>query len=59
MIELLEAGCAPWRRPWDGTGGGHHVNLLSGHRYRGAYPILLTLGMNIRASALPFWCGFA
>jgi antirestriction protein ArdC len=59
LIELMEAGSAPWRRPWDGTGGGHHVNLLSGHRYRGANPILLTLGMHIRASSLPFWCGFA
>ncbi|NQV11325.1 MAG: DUF1738 domain-containing protein [Cyanobacteria bacterium] len=59
LIELMEAGSAPWRRPWDGSGGGHHVNLISGHRYRGANPILLTLGMHIRASALPFWCGFA
>jgi antirestriction protein ArdC len=59
LIELMEAGAAPWRRPWDGTGGGHHVNLLSGHRYRGANPILLTLGMHIRGSSLPFWCGFA
>ena len=59
LIELMEAGSAPWRRPWDGTGGGHHVNLLSGHRYRGANPILLTLGMHVRASSLPFWCGFA
>ncbi len=59
LIELLEAGSAPWRRPWEGSGGGHHVNLLSGHRYRGANPILLTLGMHIRGSALPFWCGFA
>jgi antirestriction protein ArdC len=68
LIELLEAGSAPWRRPWDGSGGGHHVNLLSGHRYCGANPILLTLGMHIwlaertsrcDGSALPFWCGFA
>ncbi|MCP9841641.1 DUF1738 domain-containing protein [Synechococcus sp. J7-Johnson] len=59
LIALLEAGAAPWRRPWDGTGGGHHVNLISGHRYRGANPILLTLGLHIRGSSLPFWCGFA
>jgi antirestriction protein ArdC len=48
LIEQMEAGSAPWRRPWDGSGGGHHVNLLSGHRYRGANPILLTLGRHIR-----------
>jgi antirestriction protein ArdC len=33
--------------------------LISGHRYRGSNPILLTLGMHIRCSALPFWCGYA
>jgi len=59
LIELMEAGSAPWRRPWDGSGGGHHVNLISGHRYRGANPILLTLGIHIRSSSFPFWCGFA
>ena len=59
LITLMESGHTPWRREWDGSGGGHHVNLLSGHRYRGANPILLTLGMHIRGSALPHWCGFA
>ncbi len=59
LIALLEQGTTPWRRPWDGTGGGHHVNLLSGHRYRGANPILLTLGMHLRGAGLPFWCGYA
>ena len=39
--------------------GGHHVNLLSGRRYRGANPALLTLGMHLRGSATPYWCGFA
>ncbi len=59
LIKLLESGNTPWRREWDGSGGGHHVNLLSGHRYWGANPILLTLGMHIRGSAMPYWCGFA
>lgn len=59
LIALLEQGTTPWRRPWDGTGGGHHCNLLSGHHYRGANPILLTLGMHLRGAGLPFWCGFA
>ncbi|MCT0247603.1 ArdC family protein [Synechococcus sp. CS-205] len=40
LIELMKEGSALWRRPWDGSGGGHHVNLLSGHRYRGADPRL-------------------
>ncbi len=59
LIALLEAGTTPWRREWDGAGGGHHVNLLSGRRYRGANPALLSLGMHLRGSALPYWCGFA
>ncbi|MFZ0409664.1 MAG: zincin-like metallopeptidase domain-containing protein [Cyanobium sp.] len=59
VIELMEAGTAPWRRPWDGRSGGHHVNLLSGRRYRGGNPVLLTFGMHLRGSSLPYWCGFA
>ena len=59
LIALLEAGTTPWRREWDAAAGGHHVNLLSGRRYRGANPVLLTLGMHVRGSALPYWCGFA
>ena len=59
LIELMQQGVAPWRKPWDGSGSGHHCNLISGHRYRGFNPILLTLGMHIRGSSLPFWCGYA
>jgi antirestriction protein ArdC len=59
LIGLLEAGTTPWRREWDAAAGGHHVNLLSGRRYRGANPVLLTLGLHLRGSALPYWCGFA
>jgi antirestriction protein ArdC len=59
LVALLEAGTTPWRREWHAASGGHHVNLLSGRRYRGANPALLTLGMHLRGSALPYWCGFA
>ncbi len=59
LIELLEAGTTPWRKPWDCTGGGVHINLLTGRAYRGGNPILLELGMAMRGSSLPFWCGFA
>jgi hypothetical protein len=47
LIGLMQQGVAPWREPWDGPGGGHHCNLISGHRYQGSNPILLTLGMHI------------
>ena len=59
LVALLEAGTTPWRREWDVASGGHHVNLLSGRRYRGANPALLTLGLHLRGAALPYWCGFA
>lgn len=59
LISLMESGTSPWRRPWDDQRGGHHVNLISGRRYRGSNPVLLSLGMQLRGSSLPYWCGFA
>lgn len=59
LIALMESGATPWRRPWDDDCGGHHVNLLSGRRYRGSNPALLSFGMHLRGSTLPYWCGFA
>ncbi|MFM1812627.1 MAG: hypothetical protein RLZZ336_1565 [Cyanobacteriota bacterium] len=58
LISLLEAGASPWRREWDPCRSGHHANLRSGRRYRGVNPILLTLGMHLRGSVLPYWCGW-
>ena len=59
LITQLEAGTSAWRREWDAAAGGHHRNLLSGRRYRGVNPGLLTLGLQLRGSVLPYWCGFA
>lgn len=56
LIALMESGTTPWRREWDRTGG-HHVNLFTGRAYRGANPILLTLGLHQRETSLPYWCG--
>lgn len=57
LIALMEQGTAPWRREWDNTSGGHHVNLFTGRPYRGANPILLTIGLHQRGVSLPYWCG--
>ncbi len=57
LIALMERGTAPWRREWDGQQGGHHVNLFSGRCYRGANPILLTIGLHQRGATVPYWCG--
>ncbi|MFM8525909.1 MAG: zincin-like metallopeptidase domain-containing protein [Cyanobacteriota bacterium] len=59
LITLMEAGTTPWRRDWESSTSDHHVNLLSGRPYRGANPVLLTLGLHLRESSLPYWCGFA
>lgn len=57
LIAFMEGGTAPWRREWNGPQAGHHVNLFSGRPYRGANPILLTIGLHQRAATLPYWCG--
>ena len=47
IIAALEAGTAPWRRPWDttaGAGATAPVNAATGHRYRGIN--LFVLGMS-------------
>jgi antirestriction protein ArdC len=47
IIAALEAGVAPWRRPWDPNacgGSNMPVNVATGHRYRGVN--LFVLGMS-------------
>lgn len=61
IIAALEAGTAPWRRPWDcnaGAGATAPVNAATGHRYRGIN--LLVLGMSPLAigSNDPRWCSY-
>jgi antirestriction protein ArdC len=56
IIALMEKGVSPWRKPWV-SGASCHVNLVSGHRYRGANPLLLQIGQLAREAELPFWCG--
>ena len=56
IIALMEKGVSPWRQPWV-SGASCHVNLVSGHRYRGANPLLLQIGQLARDAELPFWCG--
>lgn len=58
LITQMQRGTSPWRQEWDTTSG-HHVNLFSGRRYRGANPILLSLALAARPSRHPYWCGYA
>ena len=61
IVAALEAGVAPWRRPWDPNacgGSNMPVNVATGHRYRGVN--LFVLGMSPLAftSGDPRWCSY-
>src|SRR5471032_300394 len=61
IIAALEAGTAPWRRPWDPDKAGGPAmprNATTGQRYRGIN--VLTLGMSALAfeSGDPRWATF-
>jgi antirestriction protein ArdC len=61
IIAALEAGTAPWRRPWDKAacgGATAPVNAATGHRYRGIN--LFVLGMSPLAfvSNDARWCSY-
>ena len=40
IIKKLEEGVIPWKRPWNG--GGWPKNLVSGFKYRGINPVILS-----------------
>lgn len=49
IIDLLEKGVVPWRRPW--TGGGLPRNLVGKKQYRGVNVFLLSASKYVS----PFW----
>lgn len=57
LIQAMEAGVNPWRKPWKAEQG-QHRNPISGAVYSGANPIVLELAMSLRGSDLPLWCGY-
>lgn len=57
LVELMQQGTAPWRKEWAASGSGHHLNLISGHKYSGSNVCLLALQQIVRGSALPYWVG--
>ena len=59
IIAALEAGTAPWRRPWDKAacgGATAPVNAATGHRYRGINLFVLGMSPLAFASDDPRWC---
>ena len=61
IIAALEAGTAPWRRPWDKTAAGGATapaNAATGHRYRGINLFVLGMSPLAFASNDPRWCSY-
>ena len=48
--------CPPWQKHWTGHAGNHR-NLISGHEYRGADPLLLEMGILLHDSTTLLWIG--
>jgi antirestriction protein ArdC len=53
MIEALEDGILPWRKPW--TSMGSHRNLVSGREYRGINVFLTALSAMRGSYSYPLW----
>ena len=61
IIAALEAGTAPWRRPWDKAacgGATAPVNAATGHRYRGINLFVLGMSPLAFASNDSRWCSY-
>ena len=61
IIAALDAGTAPWRRPWDKTacgGATAPVNAATGHRYRGINLFVLGMSPLAFASNDSRWCSY-
>ena len=53
MVDALETGIVPWRKPW--TPMGAHRNLISGREYRGINVFLTALSAMRGAFESPLW----
>jgi antirestriction protein ArdC len=61
IVAALEAGIAPWRRPWDPNACGGSttpVNTVTGHRYRGVNLFVLGMSPLALVSNDPRWCSY-
>jgi antirestriction protein ArdC len=61
IVAALEAGIAPWRRPWDPNacgGSNMPVNAATGHRYRGVNFFVLGMSSLALVSNDPRWCSY-
>jgi antirestriction protein ArdC/phage/plasmid primase-like uncharacterized protein len=60
IVEMIEAGTAPWQRPWDrvrhSSAPAFPVNAATDKTYRGVNVLLL--GADPRTAGDPRWCGY-
>lgn len=54
ILQQLENGTVPWRKPWRGGEAGHPRNLVSGRHYRGVNVFLLACA----PYDVPYWLTF-
>ncbi len=57
ILEALEAGTVPWRKPWTG-GGALPRSLATGKPYRGINPFLLQMEATANGYSSPWWGTF-
>lgn len=58
LIQQIEAGCAPWRLPWDSVGGGLPANPATNRRYSGSNILSLWAETAIHGYESSLWLGF-
>jgi antirestriction protein ArdC len=61
IVAALQAGIAPWRRPWDPNACGGSttpVNAVTGHHYRGVNLFVLGMSSLALVSNDPRWCSY-
>jgi len=54
VIEILDAGVAPWRKPWNAETG-MPLSMSSGKAYRGVNPFILAMQAAVKGYASPWW----
>lgn len=57
IVEALEEGTVPWKRPWR-IEGGSHMNLIRKKPYRGVNIFLLDLTAALHGYTSPYWLTF-
>ena len=58
IIEALEAGIIPWRKPWKSVAGEGPMSLSTGRPYRGINVWILSVTAQLRGYSSPYWTTF-